>query len=653
MNRSIALFVAMAVLAAHSLSIHTDGTATLASPHDLAYVAFRIGQELAHEGTLTWFQGQDAFESYPSLAWVGFSGLIQRAYWLPINSTVQLFGALAAMLTLVLASRLHPDRIASMIAPFLLAICGGVAAAAVSGTETAALMCAVTAAFLAYERNWSGRLGLALLACGLLRPEAWILTGGMGVLRLVDVARGARPRSLLAYLPPLIGFATVAAWRREHTGTWTSAYTEHLAHVGQGEFEAGLGYLTDFIATSVSPLLLVFALWALVRGRLSATGVRAGGLFLLWTALVVLQGGGGAVFGEALVPVLPLALIAAQEGMILTLNSPRAGVRGVAWGSFLGVAALSVLASALPGSLLPAPLHETLTSPSHPPRFGFEDRRGRAGLEEEIARTRSLRGLGVFMRDHLEPGTSVLTPWPGAVAYLSRLPVHDLLGRTDAHLPGTRPVPWSARARVDVLAAIERGQDYIVPFLAAPPRFPSRDDLAVAWVSALDERVGEEGRAQGVASALEAYELIKVPVGLSSQPGRRTATFLLRRRDLELTPTLELSVEGTELVVRMRTRGHEQLADLWVWATRRDGHMEYATPPGTFSAERTVLARANLLLSPTGERRIELYRAALPPLEDERHGALISLHAVLRNPGAGGRHDWTYVGEQDDVRLPR
>ena len=94
MNRSIALFVAMAVLAAHSLSIHTDGTATLASPHDLAYVAFRIGQELAHEGTLTWFQGQDAFESYPSLAWVGFSGLIQRAYWLPINSTVQLFGAL-------------------------------------------------------------------------------------------------------------------------------------------------------------------------------------------------------------------------------------------------------------------------------------------------------------------------------------------------------------------------------------------------------------------------------------------------------------------------------------------------------------------------------------------------------------------------------
>ncbi|MDP6410890.1 MAG: hypothetical protein QGI46_16070 [Planctomycetota bacterium] len=653
MNRSIALFVAMAVLAAHSLTIHTDGTATLAAPHDLAFVAFRIGRELVHESTLTWFAGQDAFESYPSLAWVGLSALIQRAYWVPLNTTVQVLGAAATMLTLVFTSRLHPDRIASMIAPFLLAICGGVAAAAVSGTETAAMMCAVTAAFLAYERAWPGRLGLALLVCGLLRPEGWLLAGGMALLRGIDVARGTRARSLTAFLPPLIGFALVAVWRREHTGAWTSAYTEHLLHLGDGELEAGLGYLLDFIVASISPLLLVFVLWPLVRGRLSTTGLHAGGLFLAWTALVVV-GGGGAVFGEALVPALPLALIAAQEGMILTLNSARAWVRGSTWASFLAVAALSALGSTSPDALLPAPaarLRAELTRPSHPPRFGYEDLRGRAGLEEEIARTRSMRGMGVFMRDHLEPGTSVLTSWPGAVAYLSDLPVRDLLGRTDTWGRGERQRPWHARERVDVLAAIEGAPDYIVPFLAPPPRFPSADDVAGSWVRALDERAGEPGRTEAVTSALGSYELISVPIGLASDPGQRRPTFLLRRRELGLAPALELDLQDGEVVVRMRSGGHEQLADLRVWAVRRDGHVEYASPPGVFSSARSISARTNLLLVPTGERAIELFRAGLPPLSDAEHGALHAVHAILRNPGATGRHDWTGTCSRVSLRF--
>ncbi|MDP6538897.1 MAG: hypothetical protein QF903_16345 [Planctomycetota bacterium] len=654
MNRSIALFVAMAVLAAHSLTIYTDPTATLAVPTDLAYVALRIGREWVHEGTLTWFAGQDAFESYPSLGWLAFSALLQRLHWLPLNPAVQLSGAGAAMATLVLASRLHPDRIASMIAPFLLAICGGVAAAAVSGTETAFMMCAVTAAFLAFERDRPVQLGVALTVCGLLRPEGWLLAGVMALLRAVSVARGAPARSLAAFAAPAGVFALVAAVRREHTGTWTSAYTEHLLDLRSGELQAGLGYLLDFTVSSVSPLLLVFVLWPLLRGRLSATGLHAGGLFVAWASLVVLGGGGGPVFGEALVPALPLALIAAQEGMILTLNSHRAWIRGVAWTGFLAVASLSALGSAGQGSQLPGPaarLHADLMRPSHPPRFGYEDRRGLAGLEEEIARTRALRGLGVFLRDHVETGTSVLTAWPGAVAYLSHLPVRDLLGRTDPRAPEGRQRPWHAWERIDVLAAIEEAPDYIVPFLTRPRRFPTRDALAEGWVRTLDLSAREEGRTEEVSGALAAYELVSVPAGISDRPGRRTPTFLLRRRELALSPTLELTVEEGEIVVRMRADGHEQLADLRVWAARRDGHLEFASPPGEFSGTRNSLARTNLLLAPTAERPIELFRAALPPSQDEEHGALVSLHAVLRNPEATGRHDWADASDRVSVRF--
>lgn len=653
MNRSIALFVALAVLVAHSFAIHVDANGAFAPPYDAAYVAFRLGRSLAHLGELVWNQGSPGFDSHPSILWVGLCALSERLY-LSINAYCQYIGMGCAMMTVLLTSRFHPDRIASLIAPLLLAVSGGLAAAAVSGTETTALAMFLTAAFLAFELGDGRALGVALLLAGLTRPEAWILGGALFLLRLRELAilrsRGASSARLRAqlrpFLVPLAGFAAVTIWRWSSTGRGVSSYGADLLSVRPGELAAGLGYVADFFVTSGSPALIAFGVWFLARGRFSGTGIRALVLFALWTALVVLNGGGPPIFQAAMVPALPLALIAAQEGMITALNSPRRAVRSVAWSGFLLAIAVSAHSSIRPGDIGPLPVAELRARwsvPSFPPRFGYEDRLGRAGLEEEIATTSRLRAVGIFMRDELDPDRSVLTPWPGAIAYLSRLETHDLLGRADPIAPGSPTRSWADRERVDVLASCARRADFVVPFGHGSERIPSPEELAQDWMAALDVEPEDEARAAELARLLEEYELVTVPIelGIPSTSAEPDMHLLLRLRELGLGPELALRREGHEFVVEMRHAGHLELADLRVHGTDARGRTWYLEPTGSFRENRALLARTYLLIHPTGDRSVELVRATLPRDEPE----LVELTAVLRTPKASEEHAWSFASE--------
>ena len=103
MNRSVALFVALALLVAHALAIHTTPTGDLAPPFDSAFAAFRSGRTLAHEGRLAWGPNAGGLDSYPSFLWVFFSYLVERAF-LSINQCAQLFGLGCALTTIFIAS---------------------------------------------------------------------------------------------------------------------------------------------------------------------------------------------------------------------------------------------------------------------------------------------------------------------------------------------------------------------------------------------------------------------------------------------------------------------------------------------------------------------------------------------------------------------
>ncbi len=70
-----------------------------------------------------------------------------------------------------------------------------------------------------------------------------------------------------------------------------------------------------------------------------------------------------------------------------------------------------------------------------------------------------------------------------------------------------------------------------------------------------------------------------------------------------------------------------QLACLQLRLTTKAGDIYYVRPSGALST-RPVLARGELLLSPTGGRKLELMRFELPP-----HVEANQLAAVLVNPG--------------------
>jgi len=213
MNRSVALFVALALLIAHALAIHTTASGDLAPPYDMAYAAFRVGRNLIHEGYLAWGPETGGIDSYPSFLWVLFSCGIERAY-LSINTWAQLVGGACALTTLWLTSRFHSDRVASLLAPFLLSISGSFAAAALGGTETALVALLVTAAFVAHDRGWSWIFGISLALAGLASPEAWLLTLLFFAQRLIPQLRhaaGKGPR-LASFLLPVAAFLGLAAW---------------------------------------------------------------------------------------------------------------------------------------------------------------------------------------------------------------------------------------------------------------------------------------------------------------------------------------------------------------------------------------------------------------------------------------------------------
>jgi hypothetical protein len=659
MNRSIVIFVALTILIAHSLAIRTNVSGDLAPPYDQAFVAFRVARNLIFEGEWIWFPGQSGFDSYPSTLWVLVCAVAER-FAISVNTAVRAIGVAATATSLIMATRFHSERAASLITPLLLAISGAMAAAAVSGTETALFTALVTGSFLAYERRWERSLGVLLLFSGLARGEGWVLALVFLALRLRDRSRekGAPSKagSLLPFLAPLTGLVMISVLRYQLNGYWSPPWLTDLVNMHEGEITNGIAYVREFFISCASPALILYAVWYLLRRNLSMTGKRALVLFMTWTGLTVLQGGGQTPFSEAMVPILPITLIAGQEGLITALNSLKAPVRALAWVSFLLAVVASIFTSFRPSESGPASLgrfQRSWMQASAAPRFGFDDQLGRIGLDEEAEATRVLRDIAIFMRDEVDPRRTVLTPWPGSLAYLSSLPVRDLLGRATPAPPRQRTSFAPNQLAVDTLAALENQPDYIVPFWRERNECPTTDQVAEAWMQSLDSSSDQPGRGDALREALSSYEVIAVP--LVKDPGKGLASvqnkaYILRRRELEESPILMAQIDDSgELRVEVEHSGHQQLGGLAVKGTSSRGETWCMTPAGRFVRGKQLLVRPNLLLTETGERRIELLRTSLKDAPAE----LISLRVTLLNPKSANDSPSMQIAKEVALTIPR
>lgn len=650
MNRGIALFVALAVLIAHVLAIFNDGTGGVALPYDQSYVAYRLAHNLVFEGQLQWNPGMEAFESHSSVVWVTVCAIGERLNaslrWLSINFYCQSVGLGSMLVTVLLLAQLGKARSASLIAPLILVCSGCAAAAAVNGLDTALFTLFVVALLLAFERGRNGLVFIFSALVVLTRPEGVVFVAALCLCwpfaRTQAVRGSERTRRLWPLIGGLLTFAGACLVRRNVSGFVLPPVFDAVLHPAPGQQREGLLYVADFVRTCPIVLLASLAVGLALLRRLSGVGMRALVLATAWLLWVAAQGRAPLPFVELCVPALPLLGVAIQEALVPALDAPSMLWRRLGlFGLTIGLVA-SAIPSSEPTDVGPFALarwQRAWLAPRASARFGYAEALGREGLNEELERTRVLRGLGLFLRDRVDPAASVLTPWPGATGYLSRMALVDL-GARACPIPGSaRPQPWSRRSRTDVLAALRSDPpfDFVVPLLAQGEELPSPADLARIWRDELDSRAREPGRVEAIEAAFSEYELVTVPLRRdvrSFQPGPALRFALLRRKSLALAPQVEVQLDHEQFVVQIRHRAHEQIADLRVEVVDAAGTTRWLRPTGELVDGRPVNARSGLLLYDTGTRALEAVRAPLP------QGAL-GVRAYLVNPGA--RTDQPYA----------
>ncbi|MEW6073359.1 MAG: hypothetical protein AB1726_12310 [Planctomycetota bacterium] len=621
MNRTTVILLALAILLAHTLAIHQTPDGAFGAPYEIAHVAFRTARNLVRAGVLTWNPASPPVESHPSPLWVAVALAAEFRYVSPILVS-QTLGILGGLSTAVILTQFSPRRMAGLIAPLLLAASGTAAAAGASGTEAPVAMLLVTTAFLAFEWGWRRLLALSLAALVWTRPEGLAVLLLFLLLERFDRPRAADggPRGSLAPwdLVPAAAAAALVLSRHALFGTWISPFGASFFAPAPARILLGGRYLASYLVASGAGPLLFLPIGLLVTGQLSPRGRRALILSLGWAGAVAISGGDGLPFWNALAAVVPLSLLSIQEAITGEMDR-RPRLYPLAWTVLVIATGFSFLASKVPGDVGPLRLdaiHRAWMRPSAGLAAAYPRPFGRLGLLQELREIEHLRPLGIFLRDNVKEPSSIATFWPGAVGYLSRKEVFDLLGRT-CPAPGREgTVSWRGAPRVDLVRGIEQGADYVVPLIGSLAEGKTAVSFLEEWTSRYDSAGGSPERIAELLAALARYELISVPVppergGLDSPATR--PFLLLRKKDLGLTPRLEVRREGRWFEVRLHHRGHREVVELSVRVEDGAGGVHSLRPTGEWVAGGAeITARTGILLYETGPRPILLVRGLLP-----------------------------------------
>ena len=683
MNRTLAILLAMAMLLAHSLALHLNPEGHLGEPYEYAHRAYHLARNLVREGALVWNTGLEGsarggLESYPSLLWVGLSSVAERLY-LPVTRITQVVGMAAALMTVRFSVMFDKDRISSIIPALLLVTSGAFAAAAPSGLETSLVAFLLTAAFVSFERARRSTFSIALFFLVVARPEGVLAIVLFALFAIRDRLRAQRDPSQEmppgAFLPALLATA-VLLWIPNSSGqslygTWIAS----LVSFDAAQVSQGLGYLNDLFATAITPVLVVFPIGGWITGRLTRTGRRALVWAVAWMAMVTLQGGGLQPFSVALVPALPLLAIAIQQGILAALDTDLKFMEKVSWAALMLTCLLGILATKSPASLQriqgAVPILNWLSAGKGPKPLGGQQVLGRASITSELGRTIKLRNLGLFLRASVPADYTLLSPYPGPAAYLSRMQVLDLNGQITAPEGTGLTPPWNPSPPIDLLAALEQNADFILVGL----QDIRQKELGGAFGLELEELLMLDGshedpeRQALIGAQLDEYELVTVPV--YAERRHRSVPFpLLRRKDLGLTPRLEIQHVDDEIRVLLTSDwpkdstgwpGNPHLVRLALEGTDENGKVWFLDPQGVPHAptrnaknqrrgpEVELFARPDLLLQPTPESWVRL--AAVPLHKTPSGTRLVALRAQLFNPHTAKQSLFAPASPQASLKL--
>ncbi len=648
MNRITAILLAMAALLVHILAVHRNGLGTFGAPYDTAHVAFHLGRNLVHHGEIWWSMdpatGATAGDlgSYPSplLIWLAaafeaFAAVFKQGVF-TLTRCVQMVGIACALCTVFLSTRFDTDRNAGVIPALLLVFSGAIAASGASGTEWPIVTFLLAMAFVTLEHGRPRFSSVSLLALVVASPVGVVCVLVLALqtlLRTLAQHRRAaqdrqggvtgrsalgiesKPPSLLVFLPAGVALALV-----HRSGASLLPDLAWALQFDPDTLQHGAQRLRDFVVVTASPVLLIFPLVALLLGELSGVGRRALILALVAAATTVALGGGAPEsFGIAFTPALAMSFIAIQQGMARALDTYRRSMERGVWLSIAVVIFVALFASRFPGDLGQIKVErvqERVYRAHAEPTYGGSELMGRSALFNEVRLVEQLREIGSFMRARLPEGSSIMTPWPGALAYLSRHQVLDLFGRTTP-VPGQPRTPWSPNPpKVDIEAALGQEPDYIVPSSLSIEEIPDGQIVDMLSPRLLESKTRDyEDVRSSVQARLANYEIVITP---GSIPGRwrglqwgDTTTpldplVLLRKRGIQEAPKLSTFDAGDFLEVRLGFDAPDADADAVVQeaAETAEGARSVRALLQVFDADVSLRLQDGslLLLDPAGNR---------------------------------------------------
>lgn len=378
---------------------------------DDAYIAFRYGWNLMRGHGLVFNPGEHV-EGYTSFLWTVLlapcTALPVDVSWCSIGLGVVCSIAALAGLAVLARRALGPGWLGVAAVLLLVATDGSYAFWAVGGMETALFTALVVWSIVVLEAPRQGPVpigvGLLLGLTTLARPEGALLF----VLALLACGARRGRASTRDLVNLTLGWSVLVlphlAWRRAYYGAWLPNTFHNKVSLGPDAVETGLRYLWSFVRWRFGvPLLALLALGRPAHRWMPSLGVAFTIAFL---AYVVVIGGDWPIANRFLVPVIPLVDLLIVRGIVRRFRRPALRP---------AIVAAAILAAGFGTTLFAE-------------RWGMVFRNDNVGVETQRKR------FGLWLRDHLEPGSLIAVGPAGAIPYYSRLPSLDMWGLTDLHI---------------------------------------------------------------------------------------------------------------------------------------------------------------------------------------------------------------------------
>lgn len=448
-------------------SFVVDGTRVFCLWDD-AMISMRYAANLSVGQGLAWNVGEAPVQGFTNL---GVTLVMALVHLLPLPPTatslavqllaLALLGAVIALVHALARSR-GANAIEAGTVALAVAICAPVAIWGLQGSDTSFVAAWLIGAVLWQARAGSGSLGLVMwLAVGaLLRLDCLIYTAvflAFAGVRLRHAPGALLLRGALVALVPAAVLAFGALYYGEPLPN-----TFHLKATGSPLWlvlESGLVQLLAW--WGLFPALGVAA-FAAFRSGAGETERMCAALVVVALLYHVQVGGDWlTVFGSRfVVPVLPLLLWLATRGCFAAASASSVAGRLPAWLPPTALASATALLLAYVVS--PGLARHEWSSPSAAPLLRSDNQRH--------AR------LGLYLRAHTAPGTTLALHWAGVPAYFSERPAIDVLGRSDRHIarlevprfvPGHSKWDWDyvLGERPDVFLIVSRGLGKRADFL--------------------------------------------------------------------------------------------------------------------------------------------------------------------------------------------